>query len=119
VIETGIRWVDVGGADDLWEGDAEGLQVEGEEVLLACMPGDEIRAYQGTCPHQQQSLAEGDMDEHVLTCPGHLWEFDLRTGRGVNPSGCQLFTYEIKREGDRILLGVPTDGRRRHNRCTA
>lgn len=117
--EDALRWVEVASADELWEGDLLGVEVAGEEVLLVALAGGEVRAYQGTCPHQEQKLAEGDLDEHVLTCPGHMWEFDMRTGEGINPRGCQLYAYQVRRQGDSILVGVPVAAGRRHNRCTA
>jgi len=32
------------------------------------------------CPHSGFSLAEGDVDGCTVTCFGHGWTFDLRTG---------------------------------------
>jgi toluene monooxygenase system ferredoxin subunit len=110
--------VEVAGADELWEGDVLGVDVEGAPVLLVSLAGGELRAYQGGCPHQEQPLSDGDVDGEVLTCSGHLWEFDLRTGRGVNPAGCRLAAYEVRRDDDRLLVGVP-DGGLSHRHCSA
>ena len=113
-----VRWVDVAAADDLWEGDVLGVDVEGASVLLVSLAGGDLRAYQGRCPHQEQPLADGDVDDDVLTCAGHLWEFDLRSGDGVNPAACRLAAYEVRRSEDRLLVGVPAGGLA-HRRCTA
>ncbi|TAJ23202.1 MAG: 2Fe-2S ferredoxin, partial [Rugosibacter sp.] len=45
--------------DDLWEGEMESFQINGQEVLLLSMEGGDIRAYQGICPHQDILLVEG------------------------------------------------------------
>lgn len=37
-------------------------------------------------------------------------------GQGLNPAGCQLFSYEEEERDGQIYLAVPTAGRR-YNRC--
>ncbi|RKS78707.1 toluene monooxygenase system ferredoxin subunit [Actinomadura pelletieri DSM 43383] len=110
-------WHAVASLDDLWEGDVIEVAAGADTVLLACLPGGEVRAYQGVCPHSEYSLAKGDLDGDVLTCAAHLWEFDLRTGRSVNPEGCRLYEYPVRVRGDRITVSVPDDGHRHYHRC--
>jgi toluene monooxygenase system ferredoxin subunit len=113
-----IRWVKAADADDLWEGDILDVEVEGEQVLLVHAFDNPVKAYQGMCPHQEILLADGtfDPDTNRLLCPGHNWEFDLADGSGVNPMGCQLYEFAVKVEGDEIVVGIPRDGARHHNR---
>jgi len=113
-----IRWVKAADADDLWEGDILDVEVEGEQVLLVHAFDTPVKAFQGMCPHQEILLADGkfDPDTNRLLCPGHNWEFDLADGSGVNPQGCQLYEFAVKVEGDEIVVGIPEDGARHHNR---
>ena len=113
-----VRWVSAASVDELWEGDVLDVEVADEQVLLVHLDGGDIKAYQGMCPHQEVLLADGtwDPDTNVLICPGHSWEFDLATGKGLNPAGCQLFEFAVQKVSDEILVGVPNDGRRHHNR---
>jgi toluene monooxygenase system ferredoxin subunit len=113
-----LRWVDAAALGELWEGDVLGVEVAGERVLLVRLLGGEVRAYQGQCPHQKTLLADGDFDADsgVLVCMGHLWEFDLRAGVGINPAGCDLYTYPVEVAGDRIMVGIPQDGLRHYHR---
>ncbi len=108
-----IRWFDAVEVDDLWEGDILDLEVGGEQVLLVHLSGGEIKAFQGVCPHQEILLANGKWDEDsgVLVCGGHNWEFDLRTGTGINPAGCRLYEYPVQVSGDKIQVGIPQDGK--------
>ncbi len=87
IFENRHRWVDAADLGELWEGDVLDVEVAGEHVLLVRLLGGEVRAYQGLCPHQEMLLADGDFDADsgVLVCMGHLWEFDLRAGAGINP----------------------------------
>lgn len=109
--EPTVKWVKATTLDDLWEGDFVDAEVEGEELILFHMPGGELRAFQGMCPHQEVLLADGDVDFEtgIVTCSAHEWQFNMSDGKGVNPSGCRLFRYEVKLEGDDVLVGVPTD----------
>ncbi len=114
-----LRWVEVATLDDLWEGEILDVEVDGQIVLLAHLPGGKIVAYQGICPHQEVNLADGEFDEDtaILTCSAHLWKFDLSTGEGVNPKGCRLYRYETRVEEEVIYVGYPPEETRRYNRC--
>ena len=67
-------YVQLIGADDLWDGEMESFDVGEEEVLLLKVDG-QIRAYDGICPHQSISLVEGELEGGVLTCRAHEWQF--------------------------------------------
>lgn len=114
-----LKWVAVATLDDLWEGEYTDVQVEHELILLTHLEGGQMRAYQGNCPHQEIALAAGDLDDEILTCSAHHWQFNMVTGAGVNPAGCQLYRYEVKTEGETIYVGIPQDGQRHYNRCNA
>ncbi len=118
IFENRHRWVDAADLGELWEGDVLDVEVAGEHVLLVRLLGGEVRAYQGLCPHQEMLLADGDFDADsgVLVCMGHLWEFDLRAGVGINPAGCRLYTYPVEVTADRVRVGIPQDGLRHYNR---
>ncbi len=114
-----LKWVQAASLEDLWEGEMTEVEVEGEAVLLLNLPGRKVVAYQGICPHQQRSLEDGEFDGQVITCAAHRWQFEAATGKGINPANCQLYTYEVRVEGEEIFIGVPEDSGRRYNRCTA
>jgi toluene monooxygenase system ferredoxin subunit len=120
-MSAAVRWVTALPASELWEGDLADVELMDEPVLLAHLSGGELRAYQGHCPHQEVLLADGewDADSGVLVCSGHRWEFDLRSGVGINPDGCRLYAYGVRLRGDQIEVGIPQDGRPHHNRATS
>lgn len=93
--------------DDVWEGEMSGFKtIDGTEILLAVLSGGEVRALQPKCPHQEFSLLYAKLDKHVLTCRAHLWQFDIRTGKGINPSDCALRVYPTRVEGDDVYVDV-------------
>lgn len=120
--ETGavgeMRWFDAGDVDELWEGDVVEFDADDDVILIARLDGGEIKAFQGTCPHQEYPLGTGDFDPDscVLTCAGHAWQFDLRNGTGVNPTGSELYSFPVRVVGGKIEIGVPQDGQRHYYR---
>jgi toluene monooxygenase system ferredoxin subunit len=112
---TTLAWIEVATLDDLWEGAVTDVHVGDALILLVHLPGSDIRAYQGHCPHQRTALADGHLDGQLLTCAAHLWQFNLSTGQGVNPQVCQLYRYPVKVEDKTISVGIPQGGQARDN----
>lgn len=103
-------WTPVATMDELWEGEIGEFYVGDRPILLAHLRDGEIRAYDGRCPHANYPLADGDVEEDMLTCPGHSWEFDLRTGAGINPDNCRLRSHPVRRNGDQITVSLTEKG---------
>jgi toluene monooxygenase system ferredoxin subunit len=89
------RWRDTINIDDLWEGDMTAVTVDGQAVLLVNLDGT-VLAYSNRCPHQASALDEGDLDGQTLTCAKHLWEFNVATGRGINPDDARLTSFSCQ-----------------------
>ena len=89
-------------ADALWDGEMESFDVGDDEVLVVKVDG-QIRAYDGICPHQSQSLVEGDLEGGILTCRAHEWQFDVRTGQGVNPTDTCLLRHDVRVSSDGMV----------------
>jgi toluene monooxygenase system ferredoxin subunit len=101
-----LEWIAVATLNELWEGEVTDVQVGDELILLVHLNGGDIRAYQGYCPHQKSALADGKLEGHILTCAAHLWQFNLFTGEGVNPKGCQLCRYQSRVQDSTIFVGM-------------
>jgi toluene monooxygenase system ferredoxin subunit len=112
-----IVWQEVATLDDVWMGETLDVEVDGQVVLLCHLDGGEVVAYQGMCPHQAIALVDGDVDEDkgTITCAAHHWEFDLRDGKGLNPTGCDLYRYQARVDGEKILVGYPEGDKDRYH----
>lgn len=104
-----MSFVHVCSLDDLWEGEMDQFEVAGTELLLAHLDGGEIIATQAICPHQQFELVEGELEQNKLTCKQHLWQFDLPTCKGINPSHAELARYPVKVEDDEVYVDPAGD----------
>ncbi len=92
--------------DELPEGSAREVEHEGRIYALFNI-GGEISAIDGICPHQGGPLAEGMIQDTVVTCPWHGWQFDVRNGRSTVSKTIQQPVYEVKVEGRDVLVAVP------------
>lgn len=100
-----MAWHDAYDYDELWEGQMVGVEVAGREVLLINIAGG-VRAYENRCPHQQWPLSDGELEDGVLICSNHHWEFDVHTGCGVNPKDARLVEFPTRIEAGRILVDL-------------
>lgn len=97
--------------DDLWEGEMQTYTIAEVDVLLVNIGSGIVRAFDTVCPHQDTPLIDGTLEGRILTCPAHLWQFDVETGLGVNPTGCRMKQYPTRVDGDDVYVDAesPTE----------
>ena len=81
-----------------------GIQVEiGEKKIVLVQAGDEVRAYQGECPHAGAPLADGAVCNGHLICPWHKAEFAIDDGSLCEPPALDgLIRYPVQVIDDQI-----------------
>ena len=99
-------WRYAGTLDDLWEGEVRGVNLGGVDVVLCNVDG-EVFAYEDRCPHLANPLSHGVLQQNTLRCAAHEWEFDARTGQGVNPQAARLKPFPVRHDDDRIFVAIP------------
>lgn len=99
-----MSWKRVCAAADVEANNLKLCTVNGVEILIANL-GDEFRAYPPMCPHMEEPLSESGLCKNgVMTCSKHLWQWDMRTGEEQGPAEKPLLMYEVKREGDDVVV---------------
>jgi 3-phenylpropionate/trans-cinnamate dioxygenase ferredoxin subunit len=104
-----VALVEVARTDDLGEGEAMKVVVEGHEIALVNLGGGEFRAVDDICSHAHYFLSEGEVDaeDRTIECPKHGSVFDLDSGAPRSlPATVPVATYRVKVEGDRVLIDV-------------
>ncbi len=88
---------------DLWSGEKTSCLVDGKKILLVNIE-DKIYAYEDRCAHQGVALSEGRLEGETLTCRAHHWEYDVCTGKGINPKSARLSGVSVKVQDGDILV---------------
>jgi len=99
-------FVTVAKADEVAPGTARRVQA-GDRALALVRIGDEFYATDGACRHLHGPLGEGRIDDHVLTCPWHGWQYDVRTGLNVFDHAIRVETFEVRVEGGDVKVALP------------
>jgi nitrite reductase/ring-hydroxylating ferredoxin subunit len=97
------EFVTVARADELAPGEIRRLTAGEDEIALARV-GNEFYALQSACLHLKGPLGEGRLEDHLLTCPWHGWQYDVRTGKNDFDLAIQLRTYEVKVEDGEVRV---------------
>jgi toluene monooxygenase system protein E len=90
---------------ELWDGDMTARSVDGHDLLLVRHNGV-VYAYENRCAHLGVALSEGRLDGYVLTCRAHHWQYDVRSGSGVNPATACLRRFPVKIEDGKVFVDV-------------
>ncbi len=90
--------------NDLTENRVMTVDAGNTQVCLTHFEGT-FNAITNKCPHQNGPLGEGSIENGLLRCPWHGWDFNPCGG---NSDGFEdgLKTYELKIEGDAIYVGI-------------
>jgi nitrite reductase (NADH) small subunit len=80
----------------------------------------EAYAYLSVCPHRGAKICRGlvgggnlpskvyeyeyGMDDQILRCPFHAWEFDLKTGLSLLDDKIRLRKYQVEVEDGQVYL---------------
>ncbi|RUL87890.1 Rieske (2Fe-2S) protein [Tautonia sociabilis] len=84
------------------------MEVEHQGRIVALFRLDDgVFAIDGICAHQGGPLAEGLCQGGVVTCPWHGWQFDVRTGQSTTHKRIRQETFEVRIDGDEILVAIP------------
>ncbi len=86
-------------------GNCRAVEVGDKTLALYNVDGT-ILATDNTCLHQGGPLGEGILEGDVVTCPWHMWEYNVRTGEKVDNPELKVATYEVRVEGDDILVAL-------------
>ncbi|HEX9711203.1 MAG TPA: Rieske 2Fe-2S domain-containing protein [Actinomycetota bacterium] len=91
------EFVDAIPADELADGQAAVVEVNGVEIALV-HTGGKFYALQNECTHAANPIGEGDLvGEGIIECPGHAANFNVETGEPVSgPADEPLETYEVE-----------------------
>ena len=92
---------------DVVDGELRAFAVAGVTwPVIVTRIGGELVACPGVCPHEDVALADGELRGSSIVCPGHSYEFDLRTGRCAHDPDLALRRYPISLVDDELYVDL-------------
>lgn len=98
--------IEIARTGDVPVGRVRAFEVAGRRIALYHTASG-FYATDNTCPHRGGPLAEGDLIDDEITCPWHLWGFDVKTGLCAGNREISVATHEVRVDGERVLVRVP------------
>jgi nitrite reductase (NADH) small subunit len=99
------EFVKVASLAELAPGSAKAVEVAGTTIALFNVDGT-VFALDNTCLHQGGPLGEGMLEGEVVTCPWHMWEYNVRTGENVEDASLKVKRYDVQVENGDIKVAV-------------
>lgn len=100
------QWHRLAKTNDVPPGSSGEFTVAGRIVALF-HTGEGFYALDGVCPHAGGPLGKGTLQDHIVTCPWHGWQFDVTTGQHCLNATLRHTTFPVRVEGDDILVQLP------------
>jgi len=93
-------------ADDLGDGQVRSFHVAGRRIAVARL-AQRLVGFGGACPHQGHDLGAGFLWDGGVTCPTHLWHFDLASGRCTQVPGASIPIYAARELDGWVVVALP------------
>jgi nitrite reductase/ring-hydroxylating ferredoxin subunit len=98
-----MEFIEIANASEVPVGRSKAYDVNGRTIALY-HTSDGFFATDNVCPHRGGPLAEGDLIGNEITCPWHLWGFDIASGLCAGNPEIRVIAHEVRVENDRILV---------------
>ena len=100
-------WIRIAGTDDVPVGEAAAVEIMGLNLALYNVDGA-FFCTDNICSHAYALLSEGWLEGHLIECPLHNGQFDVRSGEGQGaPITENIRAYPMKVDGDDLFIRLP------------
>lgn len=107
VVAVEGEWIDIGAVDDLVPDVGCTINLGDGQAVAVFRHGEQgqcVSAMSNVCKHQGGPLGEGQIVDGCVTCPWHGYQYRPEDGQSPPPYTEKLATYEVKVEGQRVLI---------------
>jgi len=96
-------WVKVATIEQVPEFGIVAVQIAGTSLILH-RQGARVRCYRNACAHLGYSLEEGKIENGIITCPSHGFQYRLETGECLTAPDISLQSYPVKFKEDKVFV---------------
>ncbi len=104
---THLKWTKVLDKDALPEGRVMSVTC-GHQNLCMTHHGGKYGALSNKCPHQGGPLGEGSIENGLLRCPWHGWDYDPITGKAPGFDD-HVPSFPVEEREDGVWVGLPAE----------
>ena len=89
--------------NDILPGKSKIFNLENNSIAVFNVD-NKFHAIDNVCLHRGGPLGDGELNNNVVTCPWHGWNFNVETGENANNPSLCLNKYDVKVNGEDIEL---------------
>jgi Fe-S cluster biogenesis protein NfuA/nitrite reductase/ring-hydroxylating ferredoxin subunit len=99
------NWTAAGLLSDIPEGSVRSTIIGGEKVLLS-RNGASVTCFQNACAHLGFPIHDGEVENGIITCPHHGFQYDLSSGECLTAPEVQLQSHAVRVIGPRVEVRI-------------
>ncbi|MEH2061111.1 MAG: NifU family protein [Nostoc sp.] len=96
-------WLKVATIDQVPELSVLAVQLAGKSLILH-RQGVTIKCYRNACIHLGSPLEKGKVENGIITCPSHGFQYKLETGECLTAPHISLQSYPVKIKDDKVFV---------------
>ncbi|WGV25400.1 NifU family protein [Halotia branconii] len=96
-------WFKVATFNQVPESSVLAVKIAGKSLLLY-RQGVNITCYRNACAHLGSPLEAGKVENGIITCPAHGFQYNLETGECLTALDVSLQPYQLQIKGDKIFV---------------
>ena len=96
-------WIDAANIDEIPEGGVTERKIKTRSVLLS-KQGSRVSCFDNSCAHLGMPLEMGEIENGVITCTYHGFQYLLETGECLTAPEVQLKVHAVRVTGDRVQV---------------
>ena len=105
--DANIEFHSVATTAEVTEDEPKAVSIGRMDIGIYKLDG-EFYAIDDICTHAYACMTDGDIDDGQSECPLHGACFEIKTGKALTaPATIDLRPYEVKVDGDQIMVGIP------------
>jgi nitrite reductase (NADH) small subunit/3-phenylpropionate/trans-cinnamate dioxygenase ferredoxin subunit len=98
------EFITVAKVGDIPEGTGAAFVVGDHIVAVFNLGGGKYQAINDLCPHMGASLADGPLEDGIVTCRWHAWRFRVCDGTWCDNPRIKTETFEVRVVDDEIQV---------------
>lgn len=95
-------WLELGNVSDFEQNKIYPKNYQKVNFIISKI-GNDVFAFQNQCDGSFLPIDQGKIEDHVLTCPWHGCQYDIRTGKAVDDPNKKIDTYPVEIEDGKLL----------------